>query len=154
MFNSDRGGSPQLYVMSVSGGDPQRISFGSGRYTTPVWSPDGSLIAFTKQEGGTFHIGVMRPDGSGERLLTTSYLDEGPTWAPNSRTLLFSRDERKGARLWMVDISGRQLQPAPYGLGGVRPILVGTTALKRSSILAICKLNLTINLRDESSRAS
>lgn len=121
VFNSDRGGSPQLYVMSASGGDQQRISFGSGRYTTPVWSPDGKLIAFTKQEGGQFHIGVMRPDGSGERLLTSSYLDEGPTWAPNSRTILFSRDTGSGPRLWSVDVSGGLLQPAAYGLPASDP---------------------------------
>ena len=131
VFNSDRGGSPQLYVMSVSGGDPQRISFGSGRYTTPVWSPDGKLIAFTKQEGGQFHIGVMRPDGSAERLLTASYLDEGPTWAPNSRTILFSRDTGSGARLWSVDVSGAQLASGGLRLGGVRSGLVGAATLKR-----------------------
>ncbi len=121
VFNSDRGGSPQLYMMSVSGNDQQRISFGSGRYTTPVWSPDGKLIAFTKQEGGQFHIGVMKPDGSAERLLTTSYLDEGPTWAPNSRTILFSRDSGSGSRLWSVDVSGGLLQPAAYGLPASDP---------------------------------
>jgi TolB protein len=121
VFNSDRGGSPQLYTMSASGGDQQRISFGSGRYTTPVWSPDGRLIAFTKQEGGQFHIGVMRPDGSGERLLTTSYLDEGPTWAPNSRTIMFSRDTGSGSHLWRVDVSGAMLEPAAYGLPASDP---------------------------------
>ena len=115
VFNSDRGGSPQLYVMNAAGSGVHRISFGSGRYTTPVWSPDGKLIAFTKQEGSQFHIGVMRPDGSDERLLTASYLDEGPSWAPNSHVVLFSRDGGGGAHLWSVDISGRQLAPAPFG---------------------------------------
>ena len=115
VFNSDRGGSPQLYVMNAGGGGMHRISFGSGRYTTPVWSPDGKLVAFTKQQGGEFHIGVMRPDGSDERLLTTSYLDEGPTWAPNSHVILFSHDGGSGAHLWSIDVSGRRLAPAPYG---------------------------------------
>ena len=69
----------------------QRISFGEGRYATPVWSPRGDLIAFTKINGGQFYIGVMRPDGSGERLLTNGFLVEGPTWAPNGRVLMFFR---------------------------------------------------------------
>src|SRR3546814_14252973 len=68
-FNSDRGGTQQLYVMAANGGGVKRISFGQGRYATPVWSPRGDLIAFTKLAGGEFHIGVMRVDGSGERLL-------------------------------------------------------------------------------------
>ncbi|UTP40173.1 Tol-Pal system beta propeller repeat protein TolB [Phenylobacterium sp. LH3H17] len=115
VYNSDRGGSPQLYVMGADGSGARRISFGSGRYTTPVWSPVGDFIAFTKQVGGQFHIGVMKPDGSDERLLTTSYLDEGPTWAPNGRVLMFSRETPGGApRLWTVDITGRILRPGPY----------------------------------------
>ena len=115
VFNSDRGGSPQLYVMNADGSNPHRVSFGDGRYTDPVWSPRGDLIAFTKQTGGTFHIGVMRPDGSGEHILTTSYLDEGPTWAPNGRVLMFWRQASGGqARLWTVDVTGRVEQPEPY----------------------------------------
>jgi len=122
VFNSDRGGSPQLYVMSSDGASAHRISFGSGRYMTPVWSPDGKFIAFTKQEGALFHIGVMRPDGSGERLLTTSYLDEGPSWAPNSRVVMFSRQTRgAGTGLWMVDISGQVTRPAPYPMSASDP---------------------------------
>jgi TolB protein len=122
VFNSDRGGAPQLYVMNADGSGVHRISFGSGRYTTPVWSPDGKLVAFTKQEGSVFHIGIMGPDGSGERLLTTSYLDEGPTWAPNSRVIMFSRQSHGGAsRLWAVDVSGRVTRPAPYPLPASDP---------------------------------
>ncbi len=85
-------------------------------------APDGKIgFAFTKQEGG-FHIGVMHPDGSGERLLTDSYLDEGPTWAPNSRTLMFARTTPGGgAHLWTVDIGGRGARAASYPLGASDP---------------------------------
>jgi len=122
VFNSDRGGSPQIYVMNRDGSGLSRVSAGAGRYTTPVWSPAGDFIAFTKQTGGEFHIGVMRPDGSDERLLTTSYLDEGPTWAPNGRVLMFSRETPGGPpRLWTVDITGRILRPAPYPGSGSDP---------------------------------
>ncbi|MGZ3366834.1 MAG: Tol-Pal system beta propeller repeat protein TolB [Caulobacteraceae bacterium] len=115
VFNSDRGGSPQLYVMNADGSGVRRISNSGGRYTTPVWSPRGDYIAFTKQTGGEFHIGVMKPDGSDERLLTGSFLDEGPTWAPNGRVLMFFRDAPgAGPRLWTVDITGRIIQEAPY----------------------------------------
>ncbi len=115
VFNSDRGGSPQLYVMNADGSGVHRISFGAGRYTTPVWSPRGDFIAFTKQNGGEFHIGVMKPDGSDERILTSSFLDEGPTWAPNGRVLMFFREQPgSGPHLWTVDITGRIQQPAPY----------------------------------------
>ncbi|MGB0902965.1 Tol-Pal system beta propeller repeat protein TolB [Halocynthiibacter sp.] len=113
VFESDRSGSPQLYVMAASGGEARRISFGSGRYGTPVWSPRGDLIAFTKQNDGRFHIGVMRTDGSDERLLTVSFLDEGPTWSPNGRVIMFMRETSGAdgqAALYSVDISGRNLR--------------------------------------------
>lgn len=108
VFNSDRGGTPHLYVMAASGGTPQRISFGDGRYGTPAWSPRGDLIAFTKIQRGMFSIGIMQPDGSNERLLTRSFLDQGPSWAPNGRVLLFAREDPRSdrARLFTIDISG------------------------------------------------
>ncbi|HVY02734.1 MAG TPA: Tol-Pal system beta propeller repeat protein TolB, partial [Caulobacterales bacterium] len=112
VFNSDRGGSPQLYTMNADGSNVQRISFGNGRYMTPVWSPRGDLIAFTKQMGGAFAIGVMKPDGSGERILSQSYLDEGPTWSPNGRVIMFFRQASPGAgpSLWSVDLTGQNLR--------------------------------------------
>jgi len=120
VFESDRSGTQQIYVMSAGGGEPTRISFGDGRYGTPVWSPRGDLIAFTKQSGGRFFIGVMRTDGSEERLLTASFLDEGPTWSPNGRVIMFTRESpgaAGAAKLFTVDISGRNLK-AVEGVGG------------------------------------
>ncbi len=116
VFESDRTGVPQIYVMPASGGEGTRISGGAGRYGTPVWSPRGDYIAFTKQNEGRFHIGVMRTDGSEERLLTASFLDEGPTWAPNGRVLMFTRETSGAggqATLWSVDITGRNLKQIP-----------------------------------------
>ena len=116
-FTSDRGGSQQIYVMNADGSDQKRITFGEGRYQTPVWSPRGDLIAFTRNYKGRFYIGVIRPDGRGERLLTESFLEEGPTWAPNGRVLMFYRQtptDRSGrggsVSLWSVDLTGRNLR--------------------------------------------
>lgn len=112
VFESDRSGGQQIYIMSASGGEPTRISYGDGRYSTPVWSPRGDMIAFTKQSGGRFFIGVMRTDGSGEKLLTASYLDEGPSWSPNGRVIMFTRQApgaSGNAQLMTVDITGRNL---------------------------------------------
>ena len=107
-FESDRGGTQQIYIMGADGSNQHRISFGSGRNGTPVWSPRGDLIAFTKQEGGTFRVGVMHTDGSGERIITDGWHDEGPTWAPNGRVLMFTRSYQggRGSQIWSVDITG------------------------------------------------
>jgi TolB protein len=114
-FESDRGGKPQIYVMPATGGPAQRISFGEGSYSTPVWSPRGDYIAFTKQGGGQFSIGIMKTDGSGERILTSGFHNEGPTFAPNGRVLMFFRDPggSGGPSLFTVDVSGRNEQRVP-----------------------------------------
>ncbi len=121
-FTSDRGGSPQIYIMNTdgspltcpSGGSDIacRITFGEGIYSTPVWSPRGDLIAFTKQLRRRFHIGVIGTDGRGERLLSEAYLDEGPAWSPNGRVITFFRENRPGSgpRLYSVDLTGRNLR--------------------------------------------
>ena len=108
VFNSDRGGTPQLYVMSASGGGARRVSFGEGRYGSPAWSPKGDLIAFTNIKGGLFSIGIMQPDGGNERLITRSFQDQGPSWAPNGRVLIFAREDPRAdrARLFTIAVSG------------------------------------------------
>ncbi len=109
VFESDREGSQQIYVMNADGSGQHRISQGRGSYSTPVWSPRGDLIAFTKQTGGRFLIGAMKPDGTGERILTEGYHNEGPTWAPNGRVLMFFRESpgaRGGPRLFTIDLTG------------------------------------------------
>jgi TolB protein len=97
-FESDRGGSQQIYIMAAQGGPAQRI-----------WSPRGDTIAFTKQYQGKFAIGIMRTDGSGERILAEGFHNEGPTFAPNGRVIMFFRDPggESGPALYTVDITGR-----------------------------------------------
>jgi TolB protein len=114
-FESDRGGHQQIYVMPAPGGQAQRISFGDGSYSTPVWSPHGDYIAFTRLLQDRFAIGVMKPDGSGERVLTEGFHNEGPTFSPNGRVIMFFRDPggTSGPSLFTVDISGRNEQRVP-----------------------------------------
>src|SRR6266567_4514907 len=95
-------GDPRVYLLNIETGqreivgnfpgmtfaprfspDGRRVIMSS--YFTPVWSPRGDAIAFTKRGQGTFGIGVIKPDGSGGRLLTDRFHNEGPTWAPNGR---------------------------------------------------------------------
>ena len=109
--------TPETISTKISAVMPQKTNFcpalylpSSARHATPVWSPRGDYIAFTRMESGRFSIGVMRPDGSGARTLTTSFLEESPTWAPNGRRLMFTRQEGPGSspQIWEVDIRGGQ----------------------------------------------
>ena len=108
--------------MNSDGSGVRRLSSADGgRYSTPVWSPRGDYIAFTKQSNGRFLIGVMRPDGTGERVLTEGFHNEGPTWAPNGRVLMFFRESQGatgGPRIHSVDLTGyneRQVSTPGFG---------------------------------------
>ncbi len=120
VFTSDRSGQTQLYIMDADGGNQRRISFDprSGRkasYSTPVWSPRGDLIAFTKHiPEAPWAIGVMAPSGNdggtGERLLARGDLVEGPTWSPNGRVIMFAHETYEGDNtvrtIRSVDLTG------------------------------------------------
>ncbi|MDN5247845.1 MAG: protein TolB [Wolbachia endosymbiont of Tyrophagus putrescentiae] len=111
VFSSDISGSQQLYVIDLTKRDtkPKRISFGNGRYATPVWSPKGDLIAFTKIQSGKFYIGVMRPDGKEERILSEGHKIESPAWVPNGREIIFTKTEStNNSRLYLVDLAKKK----------------------------------------------
>jgi dipeptidyl aminopeptidase/acylaminoacyl peptidase len=123
----------RLYVLDVDGGgEPRRITQDDNSYTEPAFSPDGSLIAFRfALEDGTYphhdQLGVMRPDGSDVRLLTTSldrqtapYPDHRePLWDGNGR-ILFTIEDGGNVHLYGVAPDGSS---APgLLLGGERQI--------------------------------
>jgi len=118
VFESDRGGTQQLYVMNADGTGQRRISFGGGGYASPVWSPRGDLVAFTRTSG--FQIGVMTPDGAGERILTRGGFAEGPSWAPNGRAIMFTRGASQG-QLWYVDVASGVTRRVQTPLEGSDP---------------------------------
>lgn len=114
-YESDRQSGQQIYVLDRTTGITRRISIQDrARYATPVWSPDGQWIAFTRIKDGEFAIGVMRPDGSTEQILATGYVVESPTWSPNSTALAFARQERQTGdgsvktRIYAVDLFERR----------------------------------------------
>jgi TolB protein len=121
VFTSDRDGSQQLFVMGADGSGAKRISFGAGHYDEACWSPRGDLIAYTfwGSEVGGFTIGVMAPDGTGERILAQGYLVGSSTFSPNGRVLMFYRQtpsgDGSGDRLSTIGIDGfnEQLVPTP-----------------------------------------
>lgn len=114
VFESDRSGSQQVYVMNADGSDQKRITFFGGRSATPEWSPRGDQIAFT-HIAGNLRIAVMSPAGGGMRYLTDGWQDEAPTWAPNGRIIQFFRTEKNTgkATIWQVDLTGRNERRLP-----------------------------------------
>lgn len=96
-----------LLRIPASGGEPVRISTsGALSPTEPDWSPDGKWIAFTQQRRGGFDVCVVRAEGGSATVLVEG---EDPSWAPNSRTLIYARrDSRGGKVLSMLDVPTKQ----------------------------------------------
>lgn len=127
-FISDRDSGQQIYIMGSGGDSVKRISFEGGNYSKPIWSPDGSLIAFTKIKSNQFMVGVMSPNGKGEKILARGYLVEGAKWSPNGRYLIYSKKRAPYGResiprLFIVDIvSGFEFEmPTPANEGATDP---------------------------------
>ncbi len=100
-----------------AGGGPMRVVSTSGvsNPSEPDWSPDGSTIAFTAQMG-SFHICTIPADGG-----TTTVVCEGEdgSWAPNSRTIIFTRRGGNGERgLAFVDVPTKRVKDMPKQPGG------------------------------------
>ena len=108
VFTSNRQGREAIYIMNSDGSEQTRVSSGEGKYSQPIWSPRGDLIAFAKQVGRQFYIGVMKPNGTGERLITDGYLVEAPCWSSNGRYLTYSLEQAPGAKtkVAVTDITG------------------------------------------------
>src|SRR5262249_20913241 len=87
----------------------QQIVFSLGfneRY--PVWSPDGSHIAFTSNRTGIDQIFVMRADGNDVvRLTNTSTAEREPSWSPDGLHIAFSSFRDGNLQIYLLDANGQ-----------------------------------------------
>ncbi|MBI4660745.1 MAG: PD40 domain-containing protein [Verrucomicrobia bacterium] len=104
---SRKDGAPALYVVPASGGAMRRISTaGAGSTTEPDWSPDGKEIAFTAL-WREFQICVVPAKGGEVNVLTAG---EDPSWAPNSRTIVFTKRVGDKRVLSLLDVPTKRVK--------------------------------------------
>ena len=89
-FVSDRGGSPQIYRMAASGGGAERVTFNGGYNISPAISPDGRWLAFVARNGGQFKVNVMDLSTGLVTPISDTTADERPSFAPNSKMLIYA----------------------------------------------------------------
>ena len=106
-FTSDRGGSAQVYRVSVEGGEARRVTFGGPFNARPQISPDGKSLAYITRREKSFRVAVMELASQRETLVSEGPKDDSPSFAPNSKWIIYS--SRVGERdvLSAVSIDGK-----------------------------------------------
>jgi TolB protein len=110
---SGRSGLPQVYHMSIAGGDfvtdAGRLSAGTGEATNPSWSPDGEHIAFAWTRGfepGNYNIFVMDVTTQQTTQLTANEgRNENPSWAPDAAHIVYA-SKRGRSQIWVMNADG------------------------------------------------
>jgi TolB protein len=123
-FTSDRGGKPQIYRVSIAAdgtpGREQRITFVGDYNARPEVSPDGRRLAMVHGDGGAYRIAVQDLSSGKLRVLTTSRLDESPSFAPNGSMIIYATEAGGRGVLEAVSVDGRGHQRLGLRQGDVR----------------------------------
>lgn len=106
-FVSDRGGSPQIYRMPAQGGPAERVTFAGSYNISPAVSPDGRWLAYVSRGGAGFTLQLMDVNTGQVMALTDTIADERPSFAANSRMLMYATVLRGQEALMTTSLDGR-----------------------------------------------
>jgi Tol biopolymer transport system component len=93
VYVNEWNGQVDLFTVLADGSGRQQLTHDEAREQYPMWSPDGSLIAFQRSEpdSETAEIYVMAADGSDVRNVSNHAADDWtPAWSPDGTQLLFA----------------------------------------------------------------
>ena len=106
-FVSDRGGSPQIYRVSAQGGSAERVTFNGTYNISPTISPDGRWLAYISRIGGAFRLHVMDLVGGSVTAITDTSADESPSFAPNSKLIVYATVYQGREALMTTTLDGK-----------------------------------------------
>jgi len=125
LVTSTRLGSADLYAFDR--GDPSAftpITAGAGDDIGPVYSPDGSQVAFASNRDGNFEIYVMDADGVNPlRVTQTTANETEPAWTPDGRQLLYQADASGTLQVWIMNADGSNQRPLTEGPPNHEPVV-------------------------------
>ena len=106
-FVSDRGGAPQIYRMSANGGNPERVTFTGTYNISPTLSPDGRWLAYISRISGAFKLQIMELGSGTVHSITDTTADESPSFAPNSRLIVYATRQNGREALMTTTLDGK-----------------------------------------------
>ena len=124
-FSSNRGGSPDLYVMSaVDGTSVTRLTSGVGFTGGPDWSPDGARIAFDcVVEAGNADVCTVNTDGTGfVRLTSAPGYDSGANWSAAGQIVFATDRYGAGSEIAVMRGDGSAVTRVASGVTGTKPV--------------------------------
>ncbi|WCM90832.1 Tol-Pal system beta propeller repeat protein TolB [Acidovorax sp. NCPPB 3576] len=116
-FVSDRGGAPQIYKVGTSGGNAERVTFTGSYNISPSISPDGKWLAYVSRIGGAFKLHVMDLANGTVTAVTDTTADENPSFAPNSRLIVYATQQQGREALMTTTLDGK-IKARLAGQGG------------------------------------
>lgn len=119
-YSSDRGGTSEIWVQQINGGDPVQITTGSGHKWQPDWSPDGRYIAYSSGEndGGIYIVPALSGVGRPRKIAAFGYF---PRWSPDSSRILFQSGAEFGWKeFYVVGLDGSPPREVLTDLGQER----------------------------------
>lgn len=124
-----------IYKVTTEGGKAERLTSTSSYESNPIWSPDGSQIAFASDRHGNFDIYIISSEGGEARRLTTNSASEIPEgFSPDGKAVLFSASIQKPASSAMYP-SSRMTELYSVGTQGGKPVQLQATPVKSPSFL-------------------
>ncbi len=132
-FVSSRTNIPAIYTMKPDGSDVRRLTEPPGHCSSPVWSPDGSMIAFVRTGPQSSEVHVMQADGTGQRPLRTTPRQTGTdrdlAWSPSGKWLALTHHDRDATEVSRIEVArGSELVLSQKSEVAQQPVWIASDA--------------------------